>query len=81
MKEHPSLDPRTLLQRIISGFECRHEWSEADYFRERRIICCKCGLHAHVIATSAGVAKAESGSSGVSRKARPGSIVGRRSEL
>lgn len=36
-----------LLQEVLSGFSCRHQWSEGDS-TERRIICNKCGLKAYV---------------------------------
>lgn len=37
-----------LLQIVVSGLGCRHDWSKDVGPGPRRIVCTKCGLYAYV---------------------------------
>ncbi len=42
------LNIHALLQMVLSGLGCRHEWLKDGHSEPRRIVCTKCGLYAYV---------------------------------
>jgi hypothetical protein len=42
------LNIHALLQMVVSGLGCRHEWLKDAHSEPRRIVCTKCGLYAYV---------------------------------
>lgn len=42
------LNIHALLQMVVAGLGCRHEWLKDSHSEPRRIVCAKCGLYAYV---------------------------------
>jgi hypothetical protein len=42
------LNIHALLQMVVLGLGCRHEWLRDGHPEPRRIVCTKCGLYAYV---------------------------------
>lgn len=57
MDSYPQLSAFALLQMVLTGAKCRHQWSKALDPQQPRIICNKCGLYAYAMKPQGGGGK------------------------